>query len=525
METRLIGIQGAGIFKWPIFAAIFALGNAAGVLAENPGEPVEYIGIIAQGRNVSATDGITITGNEKLSTPAKFRPPVEISVVAKTDSLNLRLGYAADYLIFNWEGNPSELRVGGGPASGKHKPGAGTIPKGKYVTVKWLVTPERQQVYVDGELRYEDVGDYSHINRDVSVFTRGNARITVKSLKVTSNSNSPLATAGSIGPAAPPSGGWEGANDLLKKYGNSLVFVNGTNGAGSGFVATLAGVNFLVTNAHVAAGVRGAAFKTLDGTQVQGGAASVAVGHDIFRMQLAAGGKPFEVMQGVSENAEIGDEIVVLGNAEGAGVINTIKGRIVGLGPNLVEVDAPFVPGNSGSPIIHLKSGQVIGVATYLIVKKYNSATQQAIEQPIVRRFGYRLDSVKEWQPVNWQAFYAQAAEMEKIETLTNDLDYFLRDLAENKRLTPGAHVNPVIKTRLDAWLAERSRGLSPSSLAEVNRNFVSFLKIACQSDVTMARQYLTYDYFQRGLTDQQRTRNEIAEIFDRIIKDIQVNR
>ena len=58
------------------------------------------------------------------------------------------------------------------------------------------------------------------------------------------------------------------------------------------------------------------------------------------------------------------------------------------------------------------------------------------------------------WQPVNWQTFYAQAAEMERIETLTNDLDYF-----------------------------------------------------------------------QRGLTDQQRTRNEIAEIFDRIIKDIQVNR
>ncbi len=108
---------------------------------------------------------------------------------------------------------------------------------------------------------------------------------------------------------------------------------------------------------------------------------------------------------------------------------------------------------------------------------------------------------------------------------MTNDLDFFLRDLADNKSLTAGAHTNPVIKTRLNAWLTERSRGLSPRNLAEANQNFVSFLKIACQTDVTAAKQNLTYDYFQRGLADQQRMRNEIAEVFDKIIKGIQTNR
>ncbi len=429
MQTNLPTTQHIGLSAWWTLAVLFALGNAVAVFAAIPEETVEYIGILAQQRNVSSTDGIVIKGNDKLTTPAKFKPPVEISVVAKTDSLNLRLSYAADYLIFNWEGNQSELRVDGGPAAGKHKPGAGSIPKDKYVTIKWVVTPERQEVYVDNELRYEHAGDYSHIDKPASIFTRGNAFITVKSLAVKSNGRTPIAVAVSKPPAGPtppaapatpasqPSDGSTGVNDILKNYRNSLVFVNGADGAGSGFVASLAGINFLVTNAHVAAGVRGAAFKALDGAQVQAGAATAAVGHDIFRMQLGTGGKPFEVMQGVDANAAIGDEIVVLGNAEGAGVINTIKGKIVGLGPNLVEVDAPFVPGNSGSPIIHLKSGKVIGVATYLIIKKYNSATQQAIQTPIVRRFGYRLDSVKEWQPVNWQTFYAQAEEMEKIET------------------------------------------------------------------------------------------------------------
>ena len=94
-------------------------------------------------------------------------------------------------------------------------------------------------------------------------------------------------------------------------------------------------------------------------------------------------------MDHVDENASIDDDVVVLGNAEGGGVINTIKGKIVGVGPNLVEVDAAFVPGNSGSPIIHLKTGKVIGVATYLIIaqirRRHPGARMQRAAHPALR--------------------------------------------------------------------------------------------------------------------------------------------
>jgi hypothetical protein len=323
----------------------------------------------------------------------------------------------------------------------------------------------------------------------------------------------------------PPAAAPLSAADLVKAHRNNLVFVSGAQGAGSGFIANLAGTNFLFTNAHVAAGIKGAGFKTLDGTQVQAGAPSVAVGHDIFRMVLAPGGKPLEVMQKVDENASIDDEVVVLGNAEGGGVINTIKGRIVGVGPQLVEVDAPFVPGNSGSPIIHLKTGKVIGVATYLIVKNYDAATKAAMKTPVVRRFGYRIDSVKTWQPVQWPAFFAQAGEMENVEALTNDLGNFLLDLAKNHRVTPGAHTNPAIKLRINQWEADSKKRMSPKDAAAVDQNFISFLKVACQSDVTAARQHLTYDYFQRQLTTVQQDRNAIGDVFDKIIKEIQKSR
>jgi len=130
------------------------------------------------------TRGTVLKGSARLNTPQSYRPPVEIKVVAKTDSTNLRLAYAADQIIFNWEMNRSQLRVDGGPADGLHKPGAGNIPVGKYVTIRWVVTSAHQAIYVDGSLRFEHDGDYSHINRPVSVFPANGSTVTVKSITV-----------------------------------------------------------------------------------------------------------------------------------------------------------------------------------------------------------------------------------------------------------------------------------------------------------------------------------------------------
>ena len=133
---------------------------------------------------VGLTKPTVLKGNARLNTPQSFRPPVEITVIAKTDSTNLRLAYAADQIIFNWEMDQSQLRVDGGPADGRHKMGAGRIPKGKYVTVRWVVTTTHQAVYVDGRQRFEHEGDYSQINRPVTVFPANGSTVSVKSITV-----------------------------------------------------------------------------------------------------------------------------------------------------------------------------------------------------------------------------------------------------------------------------------------------------------------------------------------------------
>jgi hypothetical protein len=144
---------------------------------------IDYVPLIAQRRGVE-TKEIVLDGDDRVVTPVNFKPPVEITIVAKTDSTNLRIGYAADQIIFNWELDPRQLRISGGPADGKHTPGAGLIPTDKFVTIKWIVTDHQQSVYVDGHLRFMDVADYSDVDRPVSVFPAVHSRVTVKSLTV-----------------------------------------------------------------------------------------------------------------------------------------------------------------------------------------------------------------------------------------------------------------------------------------------------------------------------------------------------
>jgi len=148
--------------------------------AASADEGVEHIGRLEEkGRGSPVQMG----RRDHITTRARFKPPVAITFEAKTESTDLRIGYAAQQVIFNWENNPQELRIDGGPANKLHKAGAGAIPPDKYVKIRWEVTPKRQTLFVDGELRYEHAGDYSTLDNPVSVFTL-NSKATVRTIKV-----------------------------------------------------------------------------------------------------------------------------------------------------------------------------------------------------------------------------------------------------------------------------------------------------------------------------------------------------
>jgi Trypsin-like peptidase domain len=299
---------------------------------------------------------------------------------------------------------------------------------------------------------------------------------------------------------------------LVRNYRNGLVFFEGKAGKGSGFITDIQGRKYLVTNAHVVAAIKAATFKLLDSTPVQIGSSGVAVGHDLVALAVVEGGTSIPPMASVDKEAEIGDAVVVLGNAEGAGVVNLLEGKLLGIGPNLVEVDAPFVPGNSGSPIIHVQSGKVIGVATYAMVKKTGPRQEK------IRRFGYRLDSVQQWQTVDWKRFYAEDDEVERVKKATMEFADLLNDLGRHGRPTH-SYDSAAIRNALNSFAANRGPRPGARYGTGNSQSLPALLRSASREDLAGARSRCAYDFFRRQLDDEERGREEILDVFDKMFK------
>lgn len=126
---------------------------------------------------------ISVKKGEEVASAKKFKPPVRITYVLKTDSTNIRLGYAADQIIFNWEQDQAQLRIDGGPADKRYKHGVGKVPAKKFVTIVQEVTPEKMTLSVEGVERASWEANFSGIDEQIRVFT-GAATLTVKSIHV-----------------------------------------------------------------------------------------------------------------------------------------------------------------------------------------------------------------------------------------------------------------------------------------------------------------------------------------------------
>jgi hypothetical protein len=316
------------------------------------------------------------------------------------------------------------------------------------------------------------------------------------------------------------------AASLVSELGANLVFVSdgGSGGAGSGFVCEHLGKPSLITNIHVVAGMKAPGFKLLDNTVVKTlGAPASAVGHDIMRYALPpeAPMPKLRVAPKVEDVAAIGDEVFVLGNSEGARVIAPLSGKIAGLGPDLVEVTAEFVPGNSGSPIIHAKSGMVIGIATYLTVRDQKWLSGESKDAK-VRRFGYRIDSVKQWQPVDWALFERDRLELQKVQQLTADLANLLRDMKDGDIIF-AAHKNPAIAPHIRTFQEKVSTSsrINAADYAAAVNTFLRFMRSASKQDVADANSRMRYDYFRRALTEENQVRALFVEIFDKLVKNL----
>ena len=314
------------------------------------------------------------------------------------------------------------------------------------------------------------------------------------------------------------------AGDLAGACAQDMVLATGTNGAGLGFIAVLGKSNFLITNAHFVAVAGNISFTTLDKQPVKGGSAYIAVARDAFCMMIPAGGRPLEMLDDLEKNAAVGDDVVVLASPEGEGVVKPLTGQIRYIGNERVELNAPYAAGCSGGPVIHVKTGKVIGIAAWA-QSNDDELTKMHYVLPFVHRYAIRIDNVKGWENVAWPAFYAQVAEMEKIAMVTADIAQFLKwSELENDEISrsygfPGDVLSsPAMKVCYDRWKRDYDGAFNAEDKKMAAKNFIYAIKIASQADVTAARQHITYNYFVRELADAQKARDEMTKPLEKLI-------
>jgi hypothetical protein len=84
---------------------------------------------------IASMSGAVLQGDAIARSEKSYKAPIQVEWRFETDG-EVRFAYACEQLIFNWVISQSELRIDGGPVSGQHKKGQGTIVKNKPVAVK-----------------------------------------------------------------------------------------------------------------------------------------------------------------------------------------------------------------------------------------------------------------------------------------------------------------------------------------------------------------------------------------------------
>lgn len=198
------------------------------------------------------------------------------------------------------------------------------------------------------------------------------------------------------------------------EYTNAVVIIEGDESTGTGFIVKIDDRNYLYTASHVLSGNKKLTAKTPQGVKLQKfGTLEAAEGADLVRLPILE--DVTHALELLSPDVElpIQEEIGALGNGGGTGVISLEKGHVLGVSADSLEVSTAVIPGNSGGPVIQIKTGKVVGVVTHLTAQKSTIWTQ-GTRQAEVRRFACRLNKEWKWKEIKISQFLEEGKMIEE---------------------------------------------------------------------------------------------------------------
>lgn len=306
--------------------------------------------------------------------------------------------------------------------------------------------------------------------------------------------------------------------EISKQASNSiLVFKRDDGGQGTGFIVKRKVADkdrfFVYTNQHVIAGCKTIP-KALraDGSAVRLGKLVTAVNYDIAVFMLEGEEPNFlEIQNDVDKEIPIGEPIGTPGNSGGASAITFKFGKVVAIGPEVVEIDAMIKGGNSGGPIL-LRNGHVIGIVSYFSEETLDDArVSDADKETIVRRFGYRVDNVKSWETPDWKRFVSQGERVGRVESTSNDLQMLLNSGFE--RWNGNEEIGEIMgKFQKNI----NSAGSRREAYGDLSKAFTELKKITMTDLNTAASDPSLYWWWKHTLIEQREFRESLDEAFEK---------
>ena len=209
------------------------------------------------------------------------------------------------------------------------------------------------------------------------------------------------------------------ADEAFNAAASSIAIIKTLRVSGTGFLYQDRGDIYLVTNEHITRGGIPITAQMLNGEKIVLKSLEIADNLDLVRFKI--GNTNLPALKAAMTGYSIDDEVHVIGDSGGQGVATLLRGKILGVGPDRVEVSAEFIHGNSGSPVV-LSNGRALAVATYVVLPddpqdwvKRGTRFNQA------RRFGLRLDAAK-WIAIKDIDYIALSDAMEDLRTYCEDL-------------------------------------------------------------------------------------------------------
>lgn len=293
----------------------------------------------------------------------------------------------------------------------------------------------------------------------------------------------------------------------------ALVIVEGPGGGGgSGFIAELKGRMFFVTNIHVLAAAREAKFRTVNGIELAlPDVAFLSKNRDLAIVPVDWPGDFLKVSPSLSfDQVSIGDAVTVMGNSDGAGVATRLKGEIDGIGPEELEISAKFVPGNSGSPIVHDELGTVVGIVSHMRDLSRKDKWTEDSELADIRRFGFRLDGEIEWQRITLRELFEQGELYARYEERTYLLAQTIYMLKNERTIMTGYGTHDSLGYLFEPFESGFSwrRGLASSNNILKLERFMNGLENELITDRSSTEKALKVDYFKSRFIEVDHVRD-----------------